>query len=396
MYYSSYSILAIILTLIINHNVLWGRIEGDVAYAKTKYKFFLMCIMLYYVVDILWGFLYDAHLIGLTYADTAAYFFLMALSIVLWMHYIVAYIGGRNLFTALITYSGLFYLIYVVVALIINFFVPIMFYFDADGVYCVGSLRYVTLIIQLVFFLVAAIHTLIVAIKAQGKLRRHNFAIGISSVAMILFILFQTFFPFMAFYAIGCLVATCIVHTFIVNDDLKSYDKKLDKTTHKMYTDPLTGVKSNHAYLESVAKVNECLSSGELDQFAVAIFDLNDVKKVNDTKGHEMGNKYIQFASQMICRQFKHSPVYRIGGDEFVVLLTGEDYNNRISLFGTFNAQIEKNVEENSIMAIATGYSDYIPEKDKYYGMIFERADKKMYERKKYLKQMAKNRSQEN
>lgn len=396
MYYSSFGMLALAITIIINHNVLWTSIEGNSASVKTKYKHFLLCVMAYFLTDILWGFFYDANLIGFVYADTVAYFVMMALSVLLWTRYVAAYLGKQNIFTQIMLSGGFVFLCYVSIALVVNFFAPVMFFFDAAGVYNAGWLRYVTLIFQVALFLVATVYGFIAAIKAEGKARRHHYAIAFSSTAMILFILLQTFYSLIPFYAIGCLIATCIVHTFITNDDMKDYDSKLGNAARKMYTDPLTGVKSNHAYLEAVAKVNEMISLGEMKHLAVAVFDLNGLKKVNDAKGHDVGNKYIQVASQIICKQFKHSPVFRIGGDEFVVFIRGEDYKNRISLIGTFNAQMEKNAEEKMIVVVSSGYSDYIQGKDRYYGVIFERADKKMYERKRYLNQIAKKESQGN
>jgi GGDEF domain-containing protein len=54
------------------------------------------------------------------------------------------------------------------------------------------------------------------------------------------------------------------------------------------------------------------------------MFDLNDLKHINDRYGHERGDEYIVNCCRLICQVFKHSPVFRIGGDEFVALLRGE------------------------------------------------------------------------
>lgn len=395
MYYSSFGVLALILTFVINHHILYKKITGNGVQAKIRYRHFLWCAMLYYFVDALWGIFYSQHLIGLAYADTIAYFFLMAIAILLWTQYVVAYLERETVFTKIVTYSGLAFLMYAILALIINIFVPVAFYFDAEGIYHPGYLRYITLTIELVFFLVCAIYTMIITLKTYGRRKRHNYAVCMSSFTMIVFVLLQTFFPFAPFFAIGILIATCVVHTFIVIDDMKDYGSKIDAATQKMYTDPLTGVKSNHAYLAAVAKINECISNNEIEKLGVIIFDLNGLKKVNDTKGHEAGNRYIQVASQLICRYFKHSPVYRVGGDEFVVLLRGEDYHNRISILEAFDKRMEMNAQEGYILVIASGYSDYVKGKDKYYGVIFDHADHKMYERKVYLKELAKNKNSE-
>ena len=89
--------------------------------------------------------------------------------------------------------------------------------------------------------------------------------------------------------------------------------------------DALTGVKSKHAYMETEAELNLKIASGDQSlTFGVAVCDVNGLKQVNDTLGHKAGDRFIQDASRMICDIFKHSPIYRIGGDEFVIVMTGK------------------------------------------------------------------------
>ena len=87
----------------------------------------------------------------------------------------------------------------------------------------------------------------------------------------------------------------------------------------------------------------------------------------------------------MICNSFKHSPVYRIGGDEFVAFLYGCDYEHRQELISKFELEIDKNRKEGKIV-ISSGFAEFSPEQDKSYAVVFERADKNMYERKRRLK----------
>ena len=98
--------------------------------------------------------------------------------------------------------------------------------------------------------------------------------------------------------------------------------------------DPLTGVKSKHAYTEMEKEVNESIARGDEDLFAIAVCDLNGLKNVNDTLGHIAGDKYLRDGCTVICQVFKHSPVYRIGGDEFAAVLRGADYEDRGNQIG--------------------------------------------------------------
>ncbi|MBE6121113.1 MAG: amino acid permease [Erysipelotrichaceae bacterium] len=150
-------------------------------------------------------------------------------------------------------------------------------------------------------------------------------------------------------------------------------------------TDPLTGVKSKHAYSEKEREIDKLIACGEAGSFAVAVCDVNGLKYINDTYGHKAGDEYIKKAAMMICRIFKHSPVYRMGGDEFVVFLSGEDYEKREALISGLRSISEEHIQSGEVV-VAAGYSDYESPKDAGVKAVFERADRKMYECKQELK----------
>ena len=119
--------------------------------------------------------------------------------------------------------------------------------------------------------------------------------------------------------------------------------------------------------------------------FAVAVFDLNDLKTINDTMGHAAGDSYICDGCTLVCKTFQHSPVYRIGGDEFAAVLTGQDYEHRRELKESFRAlNAARRAPEEAV--VACGMADYVPGKDTRFQDVFERADADMYENKKFLK----------
>ncbi|MBQ6553070.1 MAG: diguanylate cyclase [Clostridia bacterium] len=388
MYYSSFAALAIIITLIINHNVMRASKKANDAASKIIYKRFLMSVLVYYISDLLWGLLYGWNLTALTYADTIIYFVAMVVSLLLWTRYVVEYLGNNNLFSRVLKYVGWAILLYAIVTLALNFLYPIVFCFDESGVYHPGSARYVTLGIQIALFLTTSAYSLAVAAKSKGKARRHHRTIGFSGIVMVVFVILQTLFPLFPFYAVGCLITTCLIHAFIIEDERRAYTRELGSAKHKAYTDSLTGVKNPHAYAEEKAEIDRRIDAGELNEFAVVIFDLNGLKTVNDTEGHDAGDRYIESACRLICDQFKRSPVYRIGGDEFVAFLTGEDYRHREELLADFDKKVEAN-QEQGLVVVSSGMSDYIPGSDNDYNTIFERADRIMYERKRKLKERA-------
>jgi len=149
--------------------------------------------------------------------------------------------------------------------------------------------------------------------------------------------------------------------------------------------DALTGVKSKHAYLEMEQSLNRKMETGGTDPFAVVICDVNGLKQVNDTYGHKAGDKYLKNACMQICRVFKHSPVFRIGGDEFLALLCGKDYANRMELLAQMAVLNEKHRASGEVI-IASGMAEYKPDMDRTVSAVFDRADAEMYKNKKSLK----------
>ena len=163
--------------------------------------------------------------------------------------------------------------------------------------------------------------------------------------------------------------------------------QELGSAKRLAYTDPLTGVKSKLAYVEAEERLDRRIAEGTVESFAAMVFDLNGLKLINDTLGHEAGDLYITTACRLICNHFKHSPVFRIGGDEFAVILEGQDYQARSTLQAVFDRKMEENLHAGEVV-IASGLSDYVRGQDNSYHAVFERADEAMYQRKRALKEL--------
>ena len=159
------------------------------------------------------------------------------------------------------------------------------------------------------------------------------------------------------------------------------------------YRDSLTGVKNRAAYTEEIAKIDVQLRTGQQEAFAIVVADINRLKKTNDRYGHEIGNRLIVRASKVICDTFKHSPVFRIGGDEFVIILTREDFENREALIAQLDATCEKTYvsagEEQISVSIARGIECFNMDVDVTIEEVVNRADKNMYKHKEAMKKQA-------
>ena len=403
MSYASIGLISLIILIINNFDVLRELSRGIIIPVHAVYRRFLYSVVAYFLVDSLWGLFYDLKITFIAYIITIIYFLIMALSVFLWTRYVIASLGRDTFFQKLLSYIGWGFLIFEIIILVINLFVPIAFWFDEKGEYHASTARYVNFIIQIFMFLITAIHMSMAALKTSGSLRFRHRTIGAFSVGMCVFVLAQAQYPLMPLYSVGYLIGTCLLHAFVLEDEKQEYqreleylkemeqrrEKELGSARLMAYTDSLTGVKNKHAYLEAEQIVNHKIGDGTLKDFGIIVLDLNGLKIVNDTKGHEAGDRYIQTACNLICCQFKHSPVYRIGGDEFVVLLEGDDFDNHELLIKDFEMLLESNKVDGNII-VSCGFDKYNPEKHDTFITVFERADKKMYEQKRKIKAIAK------
>lgn len=120
--------------------------------------------------------------------------------------------------------------------------------------------------------------------------------------------------------------------------------------------------------------------------------DLNYLKRTNDIYGHDAGNVAIRKLCHLICAVFVHSPVFRIGGDEFTVILKGRDYHDIEKLAASFNKKIQGLYTDEALdpaerISAALGYALFDSTKDNGVDDVFKRADEAMYARKKAMKE---------
>ena len=168
-------------------------------------------------------------------------------------------------------------------------------------------------------------------------------------------------------------------------DEQMRREQEITAIREKANRDALTGTKSKHAYVDMVAEINTRIDMGTIQPFAVVVCDVNGLKTVNDTLGHQAGDKLICSASEIICRTFKHSPVFRVGGDEFVAILNNMDYTQRDTLMAEMLDQNRENMYNGGVV-IACGISEWDPDTDNRFEAVFDRADSAMYDNKLNLK----------
>jgi len=669
MYYSSFGILAVILHLIINYEILRNGSREQPGTPRYRYRQFLNVLVVFYLADLLWGFLSESGIRFLAYLDTILFFAMMALSVLLWTRFVVAFLDKKGIRSRLFLGAGWGIFTFVIVSLIVNLFYPFVFEFTPEAQYIPRSGRYILLGLQFLLFFLISSYSFLVTLRTERSDRTHYRAICVSGAVMTLFIVVQTYDAFAPFYTIGCFIANCLIHVFVEEDmkkekdriaaeaerekerysqifaslasdyeaiyyiDIESgkfmevsasesyqamkvpkkgedfyaetrenakryahpddrdfavsmYDRetmlrnlegrksysyqyriivgkepryyrfvvmlsedgrhfvlsekdiqdtitaetaRLEKqkisvtfsqiaeslaanydviyyvnantgeymgyTSHNIYgelqvnesgsdffaearkniafvihpmdrgrllsildrdylitslegrkqldvryrhlikgqvhytsfsvrrstdgehliigveniddvvqkerehmqalntekelarRDELTGTRNKTACMEMERSLQDRIESGVDDRpFAIAVCDLNDLKRINDTEGHSAGDEYIRSSAKLLCEMFAHSPVFRIGGDEFAIFLNGGDYESRDELVNRLRRIARLNRDRQEGPVIAVGMAEFDPSTDTRVSEILDRADRLMYEDKRELK----------
>jgi len=177
----------------------------------------------------------------------------------------------------------------------------------------------------------------------------------------------------------------------VFNHTAKRLGEHMSYINTLAYRDSLTGVRNRTAYIDLTHQLDCRMGLGPIE-FAMIVTDINGLKQTNDRYGHDTGNELIQKASGIICRTFTHSPVFRIGGDEFVIILENSDYEKRHELIKEMDKACAnqfikiKGTRSKIPISIARGMAEYDSKQDDCTEDVFNRADSEMYQHKQKIK----------
>lgn len=168
--------------------------------------------------------------------------------------------------------------------------------------------------------------------------------------------------------------------TYIIANELQ---KRLltEALTKKSYQDPLTGLNNRLAYDEMLEHLR-----GKEFPVGVGFLDINGLKWINDALGHDMGNKVIQKICTILNEHIEQQYIYRISGDEFVMIWPDVDYKVFMSAAKKLEAALfaEKNIasfgfvwgkEEDTGIAVRKAEKAMQTAKNKFYAANAELKD---------------------
>ena len=234
MYYSVIGMIAIVLHLIMNHEFI--KIDKNRNELNKAFKKFVLASLMYFITDVLWGILDSLKIPTLLYVDTVVYYISMAFTIAFLCNYVTQYLHLHSGFGKFIRIFGQVFAVLEIVLLIINHFVHIFFWIYPDGTYKAFVYRYIALYMQVFLCLLLSIQTGIVMIKAADEMKKRYFTIFFFCVAMGGAIVLQIMSPLLPIYAIGLLIGSGIIHTFVNEGEREEQFKVLQSMADIHYS----------------------------------------------------------------------------------------------------------------------------------------------------------------
>ncbi|MBO6113195.1 MAG: response regulator [Lachnospiraceae bacterium] len=229
MTYSIIGIVATIVLLIINRDVLWLRKDRTITETNQNYRLFLVGVLCYYITDLLWGILESYRFSTLLFIDTTIHFTAMVGAVMLWTQYVVSYLNRKSIYEKILSIAGRTFFGFEVVVIIVNIFYPVLFWLDDSGAYHAGIVRYITLGIQILLFTATSWYAFRVAVRTKDRIRLRHLTIAMFGITMTLLIAIQVFYPLLPLYAIGYMIGTCLLHSFVVEDEKEEYRRELEQ-----------------------------------------------------------------------------------------------------------------------------------------------------------------------
>ena len=215
--YSAMAFVAVAIHLIINFDLLAGR--GLITAHGARYRDFLRGILAYYITDAAWGIFAGLGWTSAMFVDTSLYFITLAVAVLLWCHFVIACLGIGKWPARILSWFGCALLAFIVIALAVNPFNKCFFFFDAEGAYVGGSIRYLVFSLLVAFNALMALFVFLKVLGGRGPGQRRNIMVFLFCLTMTVAIVFQVIWPLLPLYALGCLIGSCFLHVFVIEGE---------------------------------------------------------------------------------------------------------------------------------------------------------------------------------
>ena len=233
MYYAAIDLIAILVLIIENRNILIDYNKSfDVATWKI-YRRFLFSVLAYYFVDLFWGIVEYYTQPMLLFAVTTVYFVVMAMGFMWWTASAFYYLRAKGRFVLILKWTGRIVATIITAATVANIVTPILFTVDADCVYKALPLRSILLVLQIAILVIVSGYSFVAYAKvrgqdSEGKLQYRT--VGLFGFIMALFLTVQLWFPYLPLYAMAYMFGTCLVKSYVIDDEKERFRHELNES----------------------------------------------------------------------------------------------------------------------------------------------------------------------
>lgn len=303
---------AIVLTIIFRHAYVFRDNNSPV---DRAYRRLLLWCVFFCLQDTAWGLAAMPYVKSDTalFISSSVFHISSAVTANFWLYFVLTYLQGEVKRPQIIQGLGFLVLAFQVCLVVRNCFTPTVFTITADHQYKTELFREVAFLNQYAFYVVTGILTTFALFRSSSDKRKKYSAVLMFVMAPLLTGVFQLLYPDAPFYSVGTFIGCIIVHIFVVAQE------RNERLVVEAEVDSLTGVYNRNAYEQDYRQKKDSPIPDNMIFFSI---DINGLKEVNDTLGHNAGDELIKGASECILKAFAGSgKVYRVGGDEFMVQL---------------------------------------------------------------------------
>ncbi len=183
------------------------------------------------------------------------------------------------------------------------------------------------------------------------------------------------------------LIAVCTAFRHF-NITIKEF-KAQEELTRLTYHDELTGLLNERSYLDAINEIAQQVSDNNVEKYGIVMVDVNNLKTTNDAYGHRYGCHLVVRCGHTLPTIFHSSKIFHVGGDEFVIIVYGEDLERFDETMQHFKEVLEYSIIEYEgqklIFSAAVGTALY--QEGERYQEVLQRADDAMYLNKKEIKE---------
>ena len=175
----------------------------------------------------------------------------------------------------------------------------------------------------------------------------------------------------------------------LADREMGTLKQKIIKMDYMAYTDTLTGAGNKAAYEREITRIDWDILTGDT-HFAIIMVDLNYLKRINDDFGHDRGNLYIKNLYSVLSLVFEGEKIFRIGGDEFVIILRDSRVEEAHALVSRVKQKMIRFTRDSDLdpwdrVSAAVGLCVYDPTRHHEANDVFKDADIDMYREKKIM-----------